>query len=138
MKAALVMVVMASACGGGGASSAPSSTAPTSTVPSTADDPIARLVAYLDSTGGLWVNGVMPNILLPAMATPADIVQRALQGYDGLTSHHIVEVRHIDFDSSDIRDSAALVDTNLGQRIVLFGFDERFGWATKVFGTDGY
>ena len=98
-------------------------------------DAIARLVAYLNSTHGLWVNGVMPNIHLPATATHDEVVRHALRGYDGLTTSHVLVVRHVNIEGSDVRDTAALVDTNLGQRIVLMGYDARMGWLTKVFDT---
>lgn len=112
------------------------STAASQTPPATRSaDAITRLVAYLNSTNGLWVNGVMPRIPLPATATHDEVVRYALRGYDGLTRSHILVVRHVNIDGSDARDTAALVDTNLGQRIVLMGYDARMGWLTKVFDT---
>jgi len=44
-------------------------------------------------------------------------------------------VRHVQLFGGDSRNLAALVDTNLGQRIVLMGEGERMGWLTKVFDT---
>ncbi len=98
-------------------------------------DAIDRLVAYLRTTGGMWVNGLSPTLHLPATATPDEVAARALRGYDGLRTTHVVLVRHVDLGDSDVRDTAALVDTNLGQRIVLMGFDRARGWDTKVFDT---
>lgn len=129
-RVALVLALLASVVGS--ATSPAAAQTPPAARPA---DAIDRLVVYLNSTNGLWVNGVMPNIRLPATATHAEVVRHALRGYDGLTRSHILVVRHVNIDGSDARDTAALVDTNLGQRIVLMGYDARMGWLTKVFDT---
>lgn len=155
----LTLALASSGCSGGTspASPAPSVAAPAAEAPPVApvpsvaavvgvpenppeagpasDDAIGRLVAYLHTTGGMWVNGLSPNLHLPATATPDEVVARALRGYDGLRTSQVVLVRHVDLEGGDVRDTAALVDTNLGQRIVLMGYDPRLGWDTKVFDT---
>ena len=128
-RVALVLALLASA-------SSATSTAASQTPPAARPaDAIDRLVVYLNSTHGLWVNGVMPTIRLPASATHDEVVRHALHGYDGLTTSHVLVVRHVSIEGGDVRDTAALVDTNLGQRIVLMGYDARAGWLTKVFDT---
>lgn len=126
---AIVLALLASI---GSAASTATSQAPPAT---RSGDAITRLVAYLNSTNGLWVNGAMPNIPLPATATHDEVVRYALRGEGGIRTSHVIVVRHVDLHGSDARDTAALVDTNLGQRIVLMGYDARMGWLTKVFDT---
>lgn len=95
---------------------------------------IEALVTHLQSTHGLWVNGVQPQIDLPEQTPAAQIVARALRGYDGIGMPHVLEVRAVHVDEESPMRSAALVDTALGRRIVLFGYaGARDGWSTKVF-----
>ena len=39
-------------------------------------DPISVLITKLDESGGLWINGLYPEVKLPALATPRDVLRK--------------------------------------------------------------
>ena len=99
-------------------------------------DPIEQLAKKLNGSGGLWTNGVYPDINLPQSALPEEVVikmfdvirfdQRKVKNIKILTK----KIIKIDAENYN----AILVDTNLGRWIVLIKY-ERSGWWTKRFDT---
>jgi hypothetical protein len=85
---------------------------------SVASDPIDGLVARL-SASPLWMNGLFASIRLPSAATPEQVVAKVLERR--VESYEIIEIREVHI-KGGLQDpyKAALVKTNLGQKIVLF------------------
>jgi type IV pilus biogenesis protein CpaD/CtpE len=105
----------------------------------TAPDPIDHLVADLSSTHGFWVNGLGMNVKLPKTASPEQVVEQVFQTATfekgRVTSYKFLKVRqvHIQFYSPESY-TAALVQTNFGEKIVLFKYEEDFGsWWNRVY-----
>jgi hypothetical protein len=111
-------------------------------------DPIDRLVAKLSppqpppdqsftSTGG-WGSGTFSIIDLPATASADEVVSEVMQRWH-FTSYKILEVRQVHiptvyWDTNPSATPAALVDTNVGEKIVLFfytGPDTK--WNVRVY-----
>jgi hypothetical protein len=98
-------------------------------------DPIPELVARLSATGGLWTNGIFRTIDLPATAPIPQVLALALEynRYDKrvVTAHRIIETREVRIGVE--RDyTAALVDTDLGRKIVLLRHVPN-GWWSRVY-----
>ena len=73
----------------------------------------------------LWLNGVNPEIKLSSNATPQEVVDDALTKYyfgnSKVKSYRILESRKVKlWDLTDC--SAALIDSDLGMKILLFGY----------------
>jgi hypothetical protein len=99
-------------------------------------DPIDELVQKL-SADPLWLNGRYPDLDLAADAPTDQLIARVLErtGFeDGyVKTHRILETRVVRI-KGEIADSylAALVDTDLGRKIVLLKY-ERTGWWSRVY-----
>lgn len=87
-----------------------------------ASDPIGRLMANLSATHGLWMNGRSPAIRLPETASTGQVLEQVFRmtGFDQghVTSFKILTTRQIRLDGGSY--TAALVQTNLGEKVVLF------------------
>src|SRR6266496_2889907 len=94
----------------------------------TARDQIDYLVADLSATRGMWINGVSPIIHLPENASPKQVLDQVFQmtGFDrGHVKHYkILKVRRVHIDGGLY--TAALVETDLGKKIVLFSAGGRW------------
>ena len=103
-----------------------------------ASDPIDRLVARLSNTHGLWGNGATPVLNLPLTATIEQVIAEVFRvtvferGY--VTSYKIKQTKEvrIDVDMPLERYMAVLVQTKLGEKIVLIRY-ETSGWWGRVY-----
>jgi hypothetical protein len=106
-------------------------------------DPIDRLVAEL-SASHLWQNGSLPILDLPETASPEQVIERTLamitfdKGH--VTSYRISKVRQVHIRGSlpDLY-TAALVQTNFGEKIVLLKYNvgARSPWWSRVYDAKG-
>jgi hypothetical protein len=106
---------------------------------STTPDPIDHLVADFSASYGLWENGIFPILGLPETASSEQVIKKTFEmtGFDKghLTSYKIVEIRQVHIRGSlpDLY-TAALVQTDLGEKIVLFKYDgPKVGWWSRVY-----
>ncbi len=143
------LLLLACGCGKCGSKDAvicqklPTSDKPTSTsAPSgmtattaPAPDSIDRLVSRLSSLHGLWQNGLAPAIELPPTATAQEVVSKVLAGQ--VTSYKIVKIRSVRIpDSLPELHTAVIVETNDGEKIVLFRYEgQAFGWWSRIYDT---
>ena len=108
-------------------------------------DPIDQLVTRLSSSG-VWMNGVSPKIDMPPSASAEQIVKIVLEQEVGpniarVTSYKILDARPVHFSGLNLNFTAALVQTNVGQKIVLFtnfGADFHFRWWSRVYDTKSH
>lgn len=92
------------------------------------------------SAGGL-MSGITVFFDLPATASADEVTTKALQTSfgDNFTTHKIrtirqVEIPNLYFDSDSHRATAAVVDTNIGEKIVLFKYrGPVIGWCCTVY-----
>jgi hypothetical protein len=86
------------------------------------DHPIDALVASLNESHGLWINGVYPDIDLPPDATPDEVIAQAIKkhGFDQghIKTYTIQEIRQVQIGTETY--SAALLQSDLGRKILLF------------------
>ena len=99
-------------------------------------DPIDALVARLNADS-LWVNGQVPIITLPATAKHREVIAAyfAAVSFDPgrVKRHKILSIRKVVLKNSYASDYfAALVETDLGKKIVLFRRD-RTSWWTRSY-----
>ncbi|MEW6009112.1 MAG: hypothetical protein AB1629_05730 [Candidatus Omnitrophota bacterium] len=98
-------------------------------------DPIDKLVSQL-SNDPLWRNGLFPIINLPKTAKHSEVIAECFKmtGFDQghIKDYKIIEIRKVKISGSLPDDYfAALVDSNLGKKIVLFQYNN--GWWTRVY-----
>ena len=96
-------------------------------------NPIDQLVTSLSSSHGLWRRSSPPAIKLPATASTKEVVAQALEGK--VASYKILKSRPVQIQGSlsDLY-TAVLVQTNAGEKIVIFRYEEEAaGWRTWVF-----
>lgn len=93
---------------------------------------IDSFVAALSADGDLWLNGTdSPNLL--AARSPEGVVEEMLPelkskfGSGMLTSFHILDIRKVQIGEIPATYTAVLIDTNLGQMIVLMNFIKGHG-----------
>jgi hypothetical protein len=102
-------------------------------------DPIDRLVADLSASHGLWVNGGYPQLKLPDNASSDEVIKRFFEkvGFDEghVTNYGILTIREVEIQNAwENPYTAALVETNLGEKIVLFRYEgNRIGWWCRAF-----
>lgn len=101
-------------------------------------DPIDNLIATL-AKQPLWQNGAYPIILLPQSATSPEVIDQCIKmvGFDQghIKTYKIIEIREIDIPNSyPPHHCAALIDSDLGGKIVLFRYENpKIGWWSRVF-----
>jgi hypothetical protein len=103
-------------------------------------DSIDALVERLngDTAAG---RGISPIIDLASNAVPQEIVGRAAKHWvvDGgqIKTFKILEVRNVSVKTlSESNCSAALIDSNLGKKILLFSYRGERGWWTHFYNAD--
>ncbi|MFA5393731.1 MAG: hypothetical protein WC081_05575 [Candidatus Ratteibacteria bacterium] len=102
----------------------------------TIPDPIDRLTANYSASHGLWENGAFPILDLPETTLPEQVIKRIFEmtGFDKgyVTNYRILKIRQVHIQGSlpDLY-TAALVQTNFGEKIVLFKY-EGSGWWSRV------
>ena len=93
----------------------------------TISDPIDRLAVDYSASHGLWENGMYPILGLPETALPEQVIKRIFEmtGFDKghVTNYRILKIRHVHIQGSlpDLY-TTALVQTNFGEKIVLFKY----------------
>jgi hypothetical protein len=107
-------------------------------VRATHNDPISALARNLNASNGLWVNGLSPDISLPPDATPEHVVAQAVSksGFDQghIKTYRIREVRQIQLNAGRMETySAALVESDLGTKILLFRYEQTNRWWTRFY-----
>jgi hypothetical protein len=79
----------------------------------------------------MWQNGRFPIIDLPETAPPEQVIKRIfeLTGFNNghVKNFEILEIRHVDIGGAPY--SAALVQTDLGEKIVLFTAGGGMRWS---------
>jgi len=104
----------------------------------TAQDPIDSLVSRL-SSNPMWINGISPVISLPNSAESSAVIAECFKmtGFDeGHVKHYkILEIKKVTIRGPFPDDYfAALVGTDLGEKIVLFQYNNSpTGWWTRVY-----
>jgi len=102
-------------------------------------DPIDTLVDRLNSeTFGLWVNGTYPIIELPPEAKPQTVLSQAVKmtGFDQghIKTYKMLEVREVELNVGRNEPySAALVESDLGMKILLFKPERNSHWWTRFY-----
>lgn len=103
--------------------------------------PIERLAARL-SADPLWQNGIAPIIALPQTASTEQVVSKVFEmiSFDQgkVTKHRILEAKRVRI-KGGLPDhyTAALIETNLGEKIVLFRHEGgAIGWWSRVYDND--
>jgi hypothetical protein len=97
-------------------------------------DPIDQLVTNLSASHGLWRRSSPPVIKLPATASTKEVVAKALEGQ--VASCKILKGRPVLVQGTlpELTYTAALVQTNVGKKIVIFRYEEEAaGWRTWIF-----
>jgi hypothetical protein len=103
---------------------------------SAATNLIDIVIKRLNSSNGLWMNGGCPILDLSSNATPQEVVSQAVGKWslnDGkINNYRIVEARKIDL-RYRAGCYAALIDSNLGKKILLFEYigGARGNWWTR-------
>lgn len=86
----------------------------------------------------MWNNGGFPKIDLPAFASNEDVIGAAFAGISfdegKVTKYAIVDARRVRIGEDDRAYTAAIVDTNLGRKVVLLRYEGAdVGWWSRVF-----
>jgi hypothetical protein len=102
------------------------------------NDPISALIQKLNASNGLWVNGTYPYISLPPDAKPEEVISQAVKmtgfGQGHIKTYQIREVHQIQLNSGLMETfSAALVESDLGTKILLFKHEGRNRWWTRFY-----
>lgn len=102
-----------------------------------AHDPIATLANTLKASRGLWINGLVQLIRLPEYASPKDLLEQAISQssfHEGkIASYRILESRKIELNAGLTGYSAALIDSNLGQKIFVFKYEGEQQWWNRFY-----
>ena len=101
--------------------------------PGFADNPIDILANRINSDeSGLWVNGIFPRLDLPPHASSKQVIDKAVQEaiFDEgrIKTYNIIEIRTVNLKRKP-NCSAALMKTNLGQKILLFNYEGSMWWS---------
>ena len=104
----------------------------------TAQAPIDALVTRL-SSDPMWINGISPVISLPETAENSAVIAESFR-MTGFDEGHVKNYKILEISKLRIRGPlpddyfAALVDTDLGEKIVLFQYNSlATGWWTRVY-----
>jgi hypothetical protein len=96
------------------------------------------LVSRLNSSHGLWVNGIYPIIDLPPDAKPGEVVNLAIkitefdQGH--IKTYKMQEIREVRLNTGQLESyQAALIESDLGTKIFLFKPERNNRWWTRFY-----
>jgi len=103
-----------------------------------AEDPISNLVLRLNSEfGGLWINGTQPSYNIESNDAPREIVVKVAKAW------RICEITNSTSQITEIRDvqiagpigewKAALIDCDVGLKVLLFSRLEGGRWWTRFY-----
>lgn len=99
-------------------------------------DPIERLVIRLSSSP-LWGNGIYVPVKLPESASNEELVAAAfaVTALDLRGDWRVGEARPVHFEHTPEGEiyTAVVVETRLGQKIVLLQYQSKSGWWNRVF-----
>ena len=136
MRTTLLLVVLALLCG---CSTRQQPSVTPSLKPQGAQpDPIAALVTRLSATHGLWINGMFPDLDLPATAPTQQVLEQVFKktGFDkgNVRTFQIIETRQVQIPAAGFSDAftAVLVETDLGRKIVLLK-SSSVSWWSRVY-----
>jgi len=103
-------------------------------------DPVDRLVADLSATHGLWINGAVPIIQLPEIASTEQVLERVFEmtGFERgrVKTYKVSKIRQVQIpvrSPLSVSYMAALVRTDLGEKIVLLRYGGDFRWWSRVY-----
>lgn len=105
----------------------------------TPPDPIDHLVADFSKSYGLWENGFFPSLGLPQTAPPEQVIKKTFQmtGFNNghVSDYEILKTRQVRIPgSSQDLYTAAMVRTDLGEKIVMFKYDgPHVGWWSRIY-----
>ncbi len=108
-------------------------------ITSTTNDPIDMLVQKLNvDTHGLWVNGLYPDIELPEDAKPEEVIAQAFKmiGFDKghIKTYQVSKIRRVNLNAHGWEKcSAAIIESDLGKKILLFKYEEKLRWWTRFY-----
>lgn len=93
-------------------------------------DAIDWLIAELGSSDG-WGSGIVSSVNLPETALTEEVVSNAFKQQERLykrqIEYKILESRKVEFPGTREKYTAALAQTSVGQKIVLFKYDGKIG-----------
>jgi type IV pilus biogenesis protein CpaD/CtpE len=101
----------------------------------TTPDPIDRLVADYSASHGMWVNGTYPILDMPQTASPEQVIKKRFEmglPRGQVANYKILKIRQIHIPTGQIGSdlyTAALVQTDSGEKIVLLKYDGRDWWS---------
>ena len=101
-------------------------------------DPIDELVARLNASNGLWINGLYPTINLPPDAKPEEVLAQAIKmtGFDRghIKTFVIQETRQVQINTGRMEPySVVLLQSDLGKKIFLFKPENNNRWWTRFY-----
>jgi hypothetical protein len=102
-------------------------------------DPIDRIVQKLNTDKhDLWANGAYPVISFPANAKPETVIAQAVKmtGFDNghIKTYKIVKIRRAKLNAHNMRNcSAALIESDLGTKVILFRYNNKSSWWTRFY-----
>jgi hypothetical protein len=104
----------------------------------TAPDPVDRLVTGLSASNGIWQDGSSPRLDLPETASPELVVRAVFLktrfGRRQVKHCYILKIRQVQIPGGLTDDyTAVLVQTDLGEKIVLYHFFPEIGCWNRVF-----
>jgi uncharacterized protein (TIGR03067 family) len=103
-------------------------------------EPVAKLLAHLSATHGMWVNGLFSSLRSPETASPTEVVHELLNMglASGETAHYeilkIEQVHVPDFSTGSDLYTAITIRKDSSDKIVLIQFKgAAVGWWTRVY-----
>lgn len=95
-------------------------------------DPIDQLVARLSASHGMWNMGLSSGVNMPKTATPEEVIKRRIP--EG-AHYKILSMRQIHIPGTVGAETytAALIQADSGQKIVIAGYIQAVGWWTRVY-----
>jgi hypothetical protein len=103
-------------------------------------DPITRLVERL-AASHLWRNGMYPDLGLPATATTDQVIARLFEMTSfekgEVKQYRILETRQVQIGSRPGMYTAAIVQTDLGSKVVLLKYESAVTrWWSRVYDSE--
>jgi hypothetical protein len=103
------------------------------------EDAINRVIKKLPA-GGMWVNGLTPDIGLAADAKPDDVIAEAIKKHAPAgvgKPYRVLHVKTVKFTPPVGSVSAALIQNDAGTRVLMFyAYQDGKGWWTRFYESD--